>query len=176
MVSEPMKPWLDPDHCLWKFACLRKSDGARRVSDGASLDPYDYIPRAQHWILPRDSLRACWNCFSSPRQSSAPVADGRHDSDFAPIMGTPINGFYLDGLGTGVLATPVCGKTMAYTVANDRNHDLIKDFSLFRFVNHAPVVRRVLLQWGINNETHDLSNQRFTTDLRVCLQAKPPDA
>jgi sarcosine oxidase, subunit beta len=62
--------------------------------------------------------------------------------DFAPIMGkTDIEGFYLDaGWGTwGFKATPVCGKTMAYTVACDRNHDLITDFSLSRFVNHALV-------------------------------------
>ena len=43
--------------------------------------------------------------------------------DFSPIMGTtPVDGFYLDaGWGTwGFKATPVCGKTMAHTVANDR--------------------------------------------------------
>lgn len=60
--------------------------------------------------------------------------------DFAPIMGkTPIQGFYLDaGWGTwGFKATPVCGKTMAYTVANDQNHELITEFSLERFTNYA---------------------------------------
>ncbi len=43
--------------------------------------------------------------------------------DFSPIMGTtPVEGFYLDaGWGTwGFKATPVCGKTMAYTVAKRR--------------------------------------------------------
>jgi sarcosine oxidase subunit beta len=58
--------------------------------------------------------------------------------DFAPIMGrTPVEGFYLDGgWGTwGFKATPVCGKTMSYTVANDRNHDLITGFTLDRFRN-----------------------------------------
>jgi len=56
--------------------------------------------------------------------------------DFAPIMGkTPIDNFYLDGgWGTwGFKATPVSGKTMAYTVANDKVHDLIKPFGLDRF-------------------------------------------
>jgi sarcosine oxidase subunit beta len=56
--------------------------------------------------------------------------------DFAPIMGkTPIQGFYLDvGWGTwGFKATPVCGKTMSYTVAHDRNHPLIEKFGLERF-------------------------------------------
>ena len=54
---------------------------------------------------------------------------------------TAIEGFYLDsGWGTwGFKATPVCGKTMAYTVAHDRNHDLIQDFSLSRFENYQLV-------------------------------------
>ena len=60
--------------------------------------------------------------------------------DFAPIMGkTAVDGFYLDaGWGTwGFKATPVCGKTMAWTVANDRPHELITGFSLDRFRNYS---------------------------------------
>jgi sarcosine oxidase subunit beta len=59
--------------------------------------------------------------------------------DFAPIMGkTPVPGFYIDsGWGTwGFKATPVCGKTMAYTMANDRDHELIKGFRLSRFAEY----------------------------------------
>ncbi len=58
--------------------------------------------------------------------------------DFAPIMGlTPLQNFYLDaGWGTwGFKATPISGKTMAYTVANDTPHELIECFSLARFEN-----------------------------------------
>jgi sarcosine oxidase subunit beta len=60
--------------------------------------------------------------------------------DFAPVMGkTPVEGFYLDsGWGTwGFKATPVCGKTMAHTVATDTTHPLITGFSLDRFRNYA---------------------------------------
>ena len=48
---------------------------------------------------------------------------------------TPVEGFYLDaGWGTwGFKATPVCGKTMAQTVARDADHDLITAFNLSRF-------------------------------------------
>jgi sarcosine oxidase subunit beta len=56
--------------------------------------------------------------------------------DFAPIMGkTAVAGFYLDsGWGTwGFKATPVCGKTMSHTLANDANHPLISSFTLDRF-------------------------------------------
>ena len=37
----------------------------------------------------------------------------------------------------GFKATPVSGKTMSYTVANDRNHELITGFTLDRFRNFA---------------------------------------
>ncbi|HXQ64879.1 MAG TPA: FAD-dependent oxidoreductase, partial [Steroidobacteraceae bacterium] len=60
--------------------------------------------------------------------------------DFAPIMGkTPVRGFYLDaGWGTwGFKATPVCGKTMSYTVANDAVHPMIQGFGFERFANFA---------------------------------------
>ena len=56
--------------------------------------------------------------------------------DFSPIMGiTPIKGFYLDaGWGTwGFKATPISGKTMAYTLAHDHPHPLIESFRLDRF-------------------------------------------
>ena len=56
--------------------------------------------------------------------------------DFSPIMGkTPIGGFYIDaGWGTwGFKATPVSGETMAYTLARDEQHPLIKPFALDRF-------------------------------------------
>ena len=62
--------------------------------------------------------------------------------DFSPIMGkTPIDGFYVDaGWGTwGFKATPVCGKTMAYTLANDDPHPLIVPFSLSRFEKYELV-------------------------------------
>ena len=60
--------------------------------------------------------------------------------DFAPIMGkTAVSGFYLDsGWGTwGFKATPVCGKTMSHTVANDENHPLIHAFTPDRFPRYA---------------------------------------
>jgi sarcosine oxidase subunit beta len=60
--------------------------------------------------------------------------------DFAPILGkTPVAGFYLDaGWGTwGFKATPVCGKTMSYTVARDEAHPLIEGFRFDRFRRYA---------------------------------------
>ena len=62
--------------------------------------------------------------------------------DYSPIMGTtPVRGFYLDtGWGTwGFKATPVCGTTMAYTLAKDEDHELIHAFNLSRFQNYSLV-------------------------------------
>jgi sarcosine oxidase subunit beta len=48
---------------------------------------------------------------------------------------TPVENYYIDaGWGTwGFKATPISGKTMAETVANDRAADLIHAFRLSRF-------------------------------------------
>ena len=62
--------------------------------------------------------------------------------DFSPVMGlTPVENYYIDsGWGTwGFKATPVCGMTMAHTIATGEPHDLIKPFNLDRFVDFAQV-------------------------------------
>src|SRR5262249_39405995 len=62
--------------------------------------------------------------------------------DFSPIMGTTsVKGFYLDaGWGTwGFKATPVCGTTLAHTVATNQNHPLIEPFNLSRFATYSLV-------------------------------------
>ena len=48
---------------------------------------------------------------------------------------TTIDGFFINGgWGTyGFKATPISGKTLAYTVANRSPHKLIENFSLNRF-------------------------------------------
>jgi sarcosine oxidase subunit beta len=60
--------------------------------------------------------------------------------DTSPIMGkTPITGLYMSGgWGTGGFkAIPAGGDTMAYTIAHDRPHELIKPFALERFTTGA---------------------------------------
>jgi sarcosine oxidase subunit beta len=145
MVSEPMKPWLDPIIVSGSLHVYVSQTARGELVMGASLDPYELHSTRSTLDFAEGLAARMLELF--PFLSYVKVVRqwaGMADMtpDFAPIMGkTPINGFYLDaGWGTwGFKATPVCGKTMAYTVANDRNHDLIKDFSLFRFVNHALV-------------------------------------
>jgi sarcosine oxidase subunit beta len=145
MVSEPMKPWLDPIIVSGSLHVYVSQTARGELVMGASLDPYE-LHSTRSTLDFVEGLAAhmleLFPFLSHVRvvRQWAGMAD--MTPDFAPIMGkTAINGFYLDaGWGTwGFKATPVCGKTMAYTVANDRNHELIQDFSLDRFKNYALV-------------------------------------
>ncbi len=139
MVSEPMKPWLDPIIVSGSLHVYVSQTARGELVMGASLDPYE-LHASRSTLEFAEGLSAqmleLFPFLSHVKivRQWAGMAD--MTPDFAPIMGkTPIAGFYLDaGWGTwGFKATPVCGKTMAYTVANDKNHELIQDFSLDRF-------------------------------------------
>lgn len=145
LVSEPMKPWLDPIIVSGSLHVYVSQTARGELVMGASLDPYelhstrstlDFVEGLAAHIL---ELFPFLSHVKIVRQWAG-MAD--MTPDFAPIMGkTAIEGFYLDaGWGTwGFKATPVCGKTMAYTVANERNHELIEEFTLDRFKNYALV-------------------------------------
>lgn len=145
MVSEPMKPWLDPIIVSGSLHVYVSQTARGELVMGASLDPYelhatrstlDFVEGLCAHML---ELFPCLSNVKIVRQWAG-MAD--MTPDFAPIMGkTPIAGFYLDaGWGTwGFKATPVCGKTMAYTIAHDRPHELIKDFGLDRFQRYELV-------------------------------------
>ncbi len=145
MVSEPMKPWLDPIIVSGSLHVYVSQTARGELVMGASLDPYELHSTRSTLDFAEGLSAHMLELF--PFLSHVKVVRqwaGMADMtpDFAPIMGkTAIEGFYLDsGWGTwGFKATPVCGKTMAYTVAHDRNHDLIQDFSLSRFENYELV-------------------------------------
>ncbi len=139
MVSEPMKAWLNPVIVSGSLHVYVSQTARGELVMGASLDPYELhstrstLDFAEGLAAPMLDLFPFLSHVKVVRQWAG-MAD--MTPDFAPIMGTTaIAGFYLDaGWGTwGFKATPVCGKTMAYTVASDRNHELIQDFSLARF-------------------------------------------
>jgi sarcosine oxidase subunit beta len=110
---------------------------------GAALDPYELHATRSTFDFVEGLSAHMLELFPSlsdvkVMRQWAGMAD--MTPDFAPIMGrTPVTGFYLDaGWGTwGFKATPVCGKTMSYTVANDRNHPLIEGFGHDRFARYA---------------------------------------
>jgi sarcosine oxidase subunit beta len=143
MVSEPIKAWLNPILVSGSLHIYISQSSRGELVMGASLDPYevqstrstvDFVEGLSSHML--DMFPFLSNV--KVMRQWAGMAD--MTPDFAPIMGkTAVEGFYLDsGWGTwGFKATPVCGKTMSYTVANDTNHPLITGFSLDRFRNYS---------------------------------------
>lgn len=143
MVSEPVKAWLDPILVSGSLHVYVSQSARGELVMGASLDPYEVQSTRSTFDFAEGLAAHMLDLF--PFLSNVKVMRqwaGMADMtpDFAPIMGkTPVEGFYLNaGWGTwGFKATPICGKTMAYTLANDRAHPLITAFSLERFRNYA---------------------------------------
>jgi sarcosine oxidase, subunit beta len=138
-VTEPMKPWLDTILVSGSLHVYVSQSSRGELVMGAALDPYelhstrstlDFVEGLSSHIL---DMFPFLSGIKIVRQWAG-MAD--MTPDFAPIMGrTPVEGFYLDaGWGTwGFKATPIAGKTMAETVARDREPDLIDAFRLSRF-------------------------------------------
>lgn len=143
MVSEPIKAWLNPILVSGSLHIYISQSSRGELVMGASLDPYEVQSTRSTLDFVEGLSSHMLDMF--PFLSNVKVMRqwaGMVDMtpDFAPIMGkTPIEGFYLDaGWGTwGFKATPVCGKTMSYTVATDTPHPLINGFSLDRFRNFS---------------------------------------
>jgi sarcosine oxidase subunit beta len=143
MVSEPMKPWLDPILVSGSLHVYVSQSARGELVMGASLDPYEVQSTRSTLDFVEGLSAHMLDMF--PFLSNVKVLRqwaGMADMtpDFAPIMGrTEVDGFYLDaGWGTwGFKATPISGKTMARTVATDRNDPLITGFSLDRFRRYA---------------------------------------
>jgi len=142
MVTEPMKPWLDPIIVSGSLHVYVSQSARGELVMGASLDPYELHSTRSTFDF-AESLSAhmleLFPFLSSAKANRQWAGMADMTPDFAPIMGkTPVEGFYLDsGWGTwGFKATPVCGKTMAHTVANDEDHTLIRAFNLSRFASY----------------------------------------
>lgn len=138
-VSEPMKPWLDTIIVSGSLHVYVSQSSRGELVMGSSLDPYELHSTRSSFDFVEGLTSHIVDMF--PFLSNVKVVRqwaGMADltPDFAPIMGkTDIEGFYLDaGWGTwGFKATPISGKTMASTIANDKAHDLIHSFRLSRF-------------------------------------------
>ena len=139
LVSEPLKPWLDTIVVSAGLPLYVSQSSRGELVAGASLDPYELISMrstldfAEGLSVHMLDLFPCLSDVKVMRQWAG-LCD--MTPDFSPIMGTtPIKGFFIDaGWGTwGFKATPISGKTMAETLAYDRDHDLIQAFNVSRF-------------------------------------------
>ena len=145
MVSEPLKPWLDHIVVSASLHLYISQSSRGELVTGASLDPYELISSRSTLEFAEGlgghmlDLFPCLGDIKVLRQWAG-LCD--MTPDFSPVMGTtPVGGFYLDaGWGTwGFKATPISGNTMAWTVARDKNHELIEAFRLSRFSDFSLV-------------------------------------
>jgi sarcosine oxidase subunit beta len=145
MVTEPVKPVLDAIVIsAAAHAYVSQSDRGEIVIGGGA-DVYNSY--AQRGGLPtmRATIAATLELFPSfSRLRLMRQWAGAVDvtPDTSALMGlTPVKGLYINcGWGTGgYKAIPAGGDTMAYTVANDAPHPLIKAFGLDRFARGALV-------------------------------------
>lgn len=144
-VSVPLKPFLDQIIVSGSLHVYVSQSSRGELVMGGSTDPYGLYNTRSTLDFKEGLLGHMLELL--PMLGEVKVMRqwaGMTDMtpDFSPIMGlTPVKNYYIDsGWGTwGFKATPVCGMTMAHTIANDTPHDLIKPFYLDRFVDYAQV-------------------------------------
>lgn len=144
-VSVPLKPFLDQIIVSGSLHVYVSQSSRGELVMGGSTDPYGLYSTRSTLDFKEGLLGHMLELLPMLGEVKvlrqwAGMAD--MTPDFSPIMGlTPLENYYIDsGWGTwGFKATPVCGKTMAYTIANNRPHELIEPFSLERFLTYTQV-------------------------------------
>lgn len=143
MVSEPVKPCLHGVVISLRVHCYVSQSDRGELVIGGGTDPYTSYAQRGDFIRTLDTLRSTLALFPSfsrlklMRQWGG-IVDIAPDS--SPIVSqTPVRGLYLSGgWGTGgYKAIPAGGECLAYTIANDRPHELTAPFSLDRFQRGA---------------------------------------
>ena len=139
LVTEPYKPWLDAIVVSASLHTYVSQSSRGELVAGASLDPYELTSMRSTLDFAEGLAGHMMDLFPflghvNVLRQWAGLCD--MTPDFSPIMGTtPVGGFYIDaGWGPwGFKASPVCGYTMAHTVATGEDHELIRAFNLARF-------------------------------------------
>jgi sarcosine oxidase subunit beta len=142
LVTEPLKPFLDPVLVSATLNCYISQTDRGELVVGAEIDPYaSYSNRS---TLPFMEQSASHILELLPGIAGVKVLRqwaGVCDMtpDYSPIMGTvpQVKGFVLDvGWGTyGFKAGPVSGRRIAELIATGRTPDIIKPFSIERFAS-----------------------------------------
>jgi sarcosine oxidase subunit beta len=144
-VSVPLKPFLDQIIVSGSLHVYVSQSSRGELVMGGSTDPYGLYSTRSTLDFKEGLLGHMLELLPMLGEVKvlrqwAGMAD--MTPDFSPVMGlTPVKNYYIDsGWGTwGFKATPVCGMTMAHTIATDSPHELIKPFYLDRFVEYAQV-------------------------------------
>ena len=140
MVTQPVKPFLDPLVSSPAFHCYVQQTGRGELVFGGGSDPYPLYNTRSSLELKEQLLAHAVELF--PFMANLKLMrqwTGLTDmtSDYSPIMGlSPVKNYYLDaGWGTwGFKSTPICGQAMAELVASGgKVPELIKPFGVERF-------------------------------------------
>ena len=146
MVTQPVKPFLDPLVSSSALHCYVQQTSRGEVVFGGGSDPYPLYNTRSTLDL-KESLIAhgieMFPFLAKARLMRQWAGITDMTPDYSPIMGaSPVKNYYLDaGWGTwGFKATPICGKTMAELVASGgKTPELIAPFQLERFARFQQV-------------------------------------
>lgn len=140
MVTQPVKPFLDPLVSSSALHCYVQQTSRGEIVLGGGSDPYPLYSTRSTLDL-KEGLAAhaieMFPFMANLRllRQWAGITD--MTPDYSPIMGhSPVQGYYLDaGWGTwGFKATPICGVTMAQLIASGgKTPELIAPFAMDRF-------------------------------------------
>ena len=145
LVSEPLKPCLDPVVMSNGVHCYISQSAKGDLVIGAGTDAYNGYGQRGSFPVIEHTLQAVCELFPAFSR----VRMNRHWGgivdicpDACPIIGpTPVHGLYFNcGWGTGGFkATPGSGYVFADTIAHERPHPLAAPFGLDRFSSGALV-------------------------------------
>ncbi len=143
MVSEPVKPCLDGVVLSPAVHAYVSQSDRGEILIGGGADRYPSYSQRGTLPVTEETLAAAATLFPAfgslkLMRQWAGIVDISPDS--SPILGkTPVTGLYISGgWGTGGFkAIPAGGDCLAYTIANDKPHELIEPFGLDRFARGA---------------------------------------
>ena len=145
LVSEPLKPCLDPVVMSGAVHCYISQSAKGDLVIGAGTDAYNgYGQRGSFHVLEHALAAVCelFPAFSRVRMNRHWGGIVDICPDACPIIGeSPVRGLYFNcGWGTGGFkATPGSGYVLADTVAHERPHPLAAAFGFDRFATGALV-------------------------------------
>lgn len=148
MVTEPVKPLLNVSLSYGAGHFYTSQTDKGDLVMGGDLDGYNSyaqrgnLPMVEHVAAAAVTAVPCLSRLRIMRHWAG-IVDMTMDGN--PIIGkTPIDGLYLNGgwCYGGFKATPGSGWVFAYTIANNRPHDLNAPFNLDRFRNGYTIDER----------------------------------
>jgi sarcosine oxidase subunit beta len=145
MVTQPVKPFLDPLISSSALHCYVSQTARGELVIGGGSDPYELYSTRSTLELKESLIAHTLELFPFLAEVRllrqwAGITD--MTPDYSPIMGeSPVRNYWLDaGWGTwGFKATPVAGKYMAETIAQEKVPAMIEPFRLDRFRSFALV-------------------------------------